>query len=68
MKTSSELKEARRRLLAIANCYEPVKRKQLRGVFYDGASGRYRYIGQVHDYSWFPQRNNADGTQAVRCH
>lgn len=54
MSRTTEIKTARRQLLAIANCYEPVKRKQLRGVFFDENTNRYRWIGQAHDYSWFP--------------
>lgn len=52
----NELKQARRELLVIANCYEPKKRKVLRGVFFDKPSGRYRWIGQSHDYSWWPTK------------
>lgn len=51
---AKHMKEARKQLLTIANCYEVKRRKQLRGVFYDARYGSYRWIGQTHDYSWFP--------------
>jgi hypothetical protein len=40
---------AAKQLLAIANSYEPKKRKSLRGITYkDGVA---RWVGQAHDYS-----------------
>lgn len=45
-------RKARRELLAIANCYEPVKRSVLRGVRFYG-SGRAVFVGQAHDYSFW---------------
>ena len=53
--TKQQLKKARQELLTTANCYEPVRRKVLRGVFYDNQLGRFRWIGKAHDYSYNTQ-------------
>lgn len=50
--TKKQYKQARRELLALANCYEPKRRQVLRGVFYDNEKGCFRYIGKAHDYSF----------------
>lgn len=54
IRNRNEVRAARSALLAIANCYEPKRRKILRGVFYDKSTGSYRWIGEAHDYSVFP--------------
>lgn len=50
--TKQQLRTARRELLAVANNYEPRRRKVLRGVFFDSRLGCFRWIGQAHDYSY----------------
>lgn len=52
--TRQQFREARRELLATANCYEPRRRKVLRGVFFDNRLDCFRWIGQAHDYSYHP--------------
>lgn len=44
-------KAARKELLAVANCYEPIRRKVLKGVFFDSRTNCFRWIGQAHNYS-----------------
>ena len=51
MKQDRLLQVARAKLLALANCYEPKRRKVLRGVFFDRNTDCYRWIGFAHDYS-----------------
>lgn len=46
-------KQARKAILEIANCYEPIQRKVLKGVtFQTDTDGELvaRYIGKAHDY------------------
>ncbi len=50
--TKQQFQMARHELLATANCYEPVRRKVLRGVFYDNQLGCFRWIGKAYDYSY----------------
>lgn len=47
-------KEARKELLELANCYEPVKRKVLRGVVFRIVEGDLfsKWYGH-HDYSFW---------------
>lgn len=49
--SAAQFRTARKELLAIANCYEPRKRKELRGVYYDRQRGTFRWSGQAHDYT-----------------
>lgn len=49
--TAVQFRKARKELLAIANCYEPRKRKLLRGVYYDRQRDTFRWSGQSHDYT-----------------
>lgn len=49
--TAVQFRKARKELLVIANCYEPRKRKLLRGVYYDRQRGTFRWSGQAHDYT-----------------
>lgn len=44
-------KAARKELLAVANCYEPNRRKVLKGVFFDSTTDCFRWIGHAHNYS-----------------
>lgn len=50
--TRQQYRQARQQLLAVANCYEPRRRKVLRGVFFDNSRGCFRWIGHAHDYSF----------------
>lgn len=45
------IKAARKELLAVANCYEPIRRKFLKGVFFDNETDCFRWIGHAHNYS-----------------
>jgi hypothetical protein len=53
MKLSEAKKQARKAILEIANCYEPIRRKVLKGVtFQIDTDGDLvaMYIGKAHDY------------------
>jgi hypothetical protein len=55
MTLSKAKKKARKELLELANCYEPVKRKVLRNVVFRIIEGDLssKYIGKAHDYSFW---------------
>lgn len=45
------IKAARKELLAVANCYEPIRRKFLKGIFFDSKTDCFCWIGHAHNYS-----------------